>query len=254
MGGSIPRDPVRQQKAVFERLDELSSRISRAIPGRLTDLGRGSTAERDVLYGVPTATADQVALANRNIVWFNTDKGWSETYFSPAAAGLTARALIAGNPAGWYPLAGTHMVATRIKNNGFQSVPAGSAVLPTLTIWLNNVGGFTVFGTSGMAAPIGGYYEVTSGVYWSGGGAMVYRNNVVRYAGPGGVINEVAGSRMPNTGADGQNMTSTPGVPFIATQAVELVAQCAGADNVYGDGVNRRTFLAMKYEGPPVAA
>ena len=55
---------------------------------------RGTTAQRDALYGVPVGDAQEVALANQLVEWYNTDLGWSETFYSlPGKAGLTARAL-----------------------------------------------------------------------------------------------------------------------------------------------------------------
>lgn len=69
----------------------------------------GTTAERNLYYGnPPTTVAAQAALANRQVQWFNTDRGWVESYYAVSGtAGLTAVGLqpsIAGNTAGWYPM------------------------------------------------------------------------------------------------------------------------------------------------------
>jgi microcystin-dependent protein len=67
-------------------------------------VGRGTTAERDNIFGVPTTDPQRVALANRKIVWFNTDTGWEEMYYAATGkAGLTAIGLVAQATSGWYP-------------------------------------------------------------------------------------------------------------------------------------------------------
>jgi hypothetical protein len=69
--------------------------------------GRGSGALRDATFGTPSTGAQQSALANEMVSWFNTDNGWWESYFAPTGTtGLTAKGLITGTPAGWYPIAG----------------------------------------------------------------------------------------------------------------------------------------------------
>lgn len=66
---------------------------------------RGTTAERDLRFGVPANDTERVALANKAVVWYNTDRKWEESYY--ATHGLTG--LITGRnvstdiPSGWYP-------------------------------------------------------------------------------------------------------------------------------------------------------
>jgi microcystin-dependent protein len=67
-------------------------------------VGRGTTAERDNIFGVPSTDPQRVALANRKIIWFNTDTGWEEMYYAATGkAGLTALGLVAQATSGWYP-------------------------------------------------------------------------------------------------------------------------------------------------------
>lgn len=67
-------------------------------------VGRGTTAERDNLFGVPSTDPQRVALANRKIIWFNTDTGWEESYYATTGKpGLTAIGLVAQATSGWYP-------------------------------------------------------------------------------------------------------------------------------------------------------
>jgi hypothetical protein len=212
----------------------------------------GTTAERNAYYGTLTTTAQQVALANRQVVWYNTEKGWFESYYVPTGtASLTARGLVAGHAAGWYPLPGSNLVCTRIKSNDFQPSPAGTLVAPTLiNPPLINLGGFTVSGNNVITPPFGGYYDVVAGAYWSGGGPGVYRNIMVDFT--SGTYPAITSVRFPNTGADGQGSTSAPSVLFPPGVGAALTVMNAAVDNIYGDGITRRTFLTLKYAGPPL--
>lgn len=107
-----PRDPVEQGRDRDLRIALLERRLARGgIPDRLLPGGSdivssyyGTTAERDAAHGVPTTDAGRAFLANLKTVWFNTDLGWSESYYAPqGTVGLTAPALVAGTAAGWYP-------------------------------------------------------------------------------------------------------------------------------------------------------
>jgi microcystin-dependent protein len=74
-------------------------------------VGRGTTAQRDTVFGVPGTDATRVALANRKVVWFNTDTGWEESYYTNTGkAGLTALGLVAAATTGWYPTGAGPMV------------------------------------------------------------------------------------------------------------------------------------------------
>lgn len=79
-------------------IDSLWRRVSRTTP-----IG-GTIALRDLTFPPPTTVAEQVDLANQQITWWNTELGWQESYYAPAgSAGLTARGLVAGVSAGWFP-------------------------------------------------------------------------------------------------------------------------------------------------------
>jgi hypothetical protein len=212
---------------------------------------RGTTAQRDTLFGVPGTVAAQVALANQLVVWFNTSKGYGEAYYAPTgSAGLTVRGLLAGYPAGWYPVAGTALTATRIKESGFQAIVAATITYPNLlAAFLVNIGGFTGSGQSIIIPPIGGYYSVTAMIYYSGAGAMSYISTITRFTGGA----EIAATRIPGSGgADNTMGQTTPFVPVPAGQGVELVGSAAAAHNFYGDGATRKTFLTLAYDGPPL--
>ena len=65
----------------------------------------GTTAQRDSRFGTPTTDPQRVALANQKIMWFNSDLGWTESYYAVTGlSGLTARGLVTGTASGWYPV------------------------------------------------------------------------------------------------------------------------------------------------------
>jgi hypothetical protein len=67
-------------------------------------LAGGTTTARNNRFGIPTTDAERVALANRKVVWFNTDNGWEESYYATTGlSGLIAKGLLAGYASGWYP-------------------------------------------------------------------------------------------------------------------------------------------------------
>jgi microcystin-dependent protein len=67
-------------------------------------VGRGSTAQRDALFGLPTDDPTKVALANRKIIWFNTDTNWEESYYATTGkSGLAVPGLVTNASSGWYP-------------------------------------------------------------------------------------------------------------------------------------------------------
>lgn len=73
--------------------------VSKGVPER------GTTAQRVARYPDPTTDAQRVALANRRVQWFNTEKGWWESYFTSITTGLTVQPL--RTTSGWYPMAGS---------------------------------------------------------------------------------------------------------------------------------------------------
>lgn len=232
------------------------------LPERLQLMGSGTTAERDAYFGVPTTDAQRVLLANAGLIWHNTEKGWSESYYALASLpGLTVKGLAApgptyGNPTnGWYPMPGSLAYMTRIKSNSFQSTPGGVFTQPQLlgsgsTAYAHVGEMFNAVGTSGIAPTIAGLFDVTASIYWSGGGAMAYTILSVRYTGG---TEQITSTRSYGGPADMQQPATAPAVYCWANQGIELEGMPAASDNIYGDGVSRRTFLTVKYAGPPLA-
>jgi hypothetical protein len=250
------------QEDTLDRFSRLERRKQFILPDRLNPGGvdvissyRGTTAERNALYGVPATNAQRVALHNQKVQWQNTETGWTEQYFAPSnlagvnAPGLIVDAVPAAYPAGWYPVAGSLILATFIKNNGFQSAPGGVKTAPTLSVVLNNTQSkFTATGASGIIPSIAGYYDMSYSVYFSGGGAMNYVIGLVEYTGGAEIISQ----RFQASATDMQVQGAAQGIRVPAGQGVQLMAMPSAAHNIYGDGVNRRTFLTLSYAGPPL--
>lgn len=249
MGVPTPRTGLAAQRSTAERLDILESRGG--IPARLTGAGRGSAAERDIYFTVPTTAAERVALANRSPVWFNTDTGREEGYYATTGQlGLTVRGLVAGVPDGWYPQPGSLLTGTRIQGNGFQAIPGGGAATPSMASGLLvNIGGFAATGLNGLVLPIPGYYSAAGAVYYSGGGVMAYVACLLQES-VGGSWRDLIASRVPGQAADVQPAVSATGILFPTATTITLLAMAGGAQNIFGDGVTRRTFLTATYEGP----
>ncbi|WP_146114392.1 hypothetical protein [Microbacterium sp. MYb72] len=123
---------------------------------------RGTTAQRDATFGVPSTDPERVSLANRKITWFNTDLGWEEGYYAPSGlSGLTAKGLVAGVSASWYP--------TGLDGPEMTMEPTAAAAASSgnnLTGWTGNVwrrGGaaaFDINGTYQGICKIPGYYDL----------------------------------------------------------------------------------------------
>ncbi len=76
----------------------LASSISDALTAVLSGSAkRGTTAQRDAFYGVPTTSAAQLAL--QGATWFNTQSGLEATYYASYSASTTHGA----SSAGWSP-------------------------------------------------------------------------------------------------------------------------------------------------------
>lgn len=129
-------------------------------PASTGQMGKGTTAQRDGFYGVPTTDVQRVALANSSPVWFNTELGWEESYYALSTlSGLTVLGLEAGNPSGWYPIGpGPECV--------MEPTAAGTAGAGIyLGGWngvVRNRGGSAFFTTNANAIIplLGGYYDL----------------------------------------------------------------------------------------------
>lgn len=255
MSGPTPRDPVRQGRSVNERLDILELRSG--TPARLSRLGAGPTSERNVFYMTPATEEDRAMLANQRPTWFNTDRGWDEGYFAPATtAGLTVPGLVAGVPAGWYPL-GHNGPEVRLEPLAPQNVTNGQNV----TGWTDSVwrrGGadaFTFFGSYQILTMIPGYYDA---YFWTsqqaGGGTADYtfrhvnaaNNAVPRYV--AGLAYTLNASLWTHVHGEMNNELMLAGERFDVVCVSGTLAVHQG-----GSGAIRGQFGA-KYRGPALVS
>ncbi len=85
----------------------LSSVNYRIQEERAASPTRGSAALRDQTFGVPTTDADEVSLANAQVIWYNTETAQEETYYTLASrTDLTAPGLHDAFTPGWYSVPG----------------------------------------------------------------------------------------------------------------------------------------------------
>jgi hypothetical protein len=101
--GTLPSTPKTQQ-LIYET-DTGNIRFwdgDEWITVEQNDKTGGTTAERDTQFGTPGSAGDRVALANKCPMWFNTEKGYTERYFS-ATADASALPRNSAAVAGWYP-------------------------------------------------------------------------------------------------------------------------------------------------------
>jgi len=115
-------------------------------------VGRGSTAQRDALYGIPGDDSTRVALANRKIVWFNTDTGWEESYYATTGKlGLAVQGLLPQASSGWYPIgpAGPSMLWEATA----QTTPAADSFLGSWG-WVRKRGGATWWGSDPLGTKV----------------------------------------------------------------------------------------------------
>ena len=132
-------------------------------PSSTGQMGKGTSAQRDGFYGVPTTDAQRVALANSVPIWFNTEKHCEETYLVPnTLSGITVKALDPGAPAGWYPLSGLLPFGNATQTSD-QTVSSGDVAV--VSIKRRVVGGM-FFSANEFTIPIDGVYEVRASAYF----------------------------------------------------------------------------------------
>jgi hypothetical protein len=229
---------------------------------------RGTTARRDAMF-TPTTDAERATLANRKVLWFNTDRGWLESYFAvDGTPGLTVVGVLgtttfATHPAGWYPLAGSTVI---IAHKGHQEWSGNMNSNPG-TVLIDHpsqvaVGGIQDFDRNQITVTTGGYYRVRAAVLTAD---FFAKDGMVRIRING--VNRVRyeQSDMPGLGnANPLSQAQEVIMPLVAGDRVEAFydnqdtttsppekSSFMGAEEYGG---YEGTFLELVYQGPPLAS
>lgn len=216
---------------------------------------RGTTAERTARYPNPTTLAQRVALANQQIVWYNTEQGWFESYYTTAGeAGLTARGLRAGAAAGWYPI--TAGPRRRLVGTGTQAMSAGSSYAQWASTGAETfslgTGAMAVSHVSGFAlqVPIAGDYDVEWRLAMqSGAGTAVL--NLWRYT--PAPVGALVTSPEPLLGSPHQVLFEGT-VPLASTAGAQYGLVVSSGDLFVGGNTLGLAQLEVRYTAPPFAS
>ena len=162
---------------------------------------RGSSALRDSTFGVPGNNTQRAALANQNATWFNTDFGWTESYYAvTTVAGLTVPGLVTGTASGWYPIGRgpeIHLVASASQSLSTGNTFTAWAAPGTGASWLRGTN-FTI-NSGAVTCTMPGKYDVTGSINGQIGSGQallaLVRNNS---ASSGNVIDIASFALTPN--------------------------------------------------------
>lgn len=216
-------------------------------PSSTGQMGKGTSAQRDGFYGVPATDAQKVALANSVPIWFNTEKGWEESYYAPSSIGtLTVNSLLSDQPPGWYPTGSNGPFGHRGSTSNI-SLNAGNVVEATLGSPQILRGGVTASGNGSLVIPIGGIYKIKRrGYFTSLGSAASYGSSI----------------RKNNVGQNDGYVYGTSGMD--ATPEGEFFIPCKTGDVItlwwvvygnciaYGGVGYNGSLLEVSYMGPPL--
>lgn len=205
---------------------------------------QGSTALRDSIYGVPATDAARASLANRAISWFNTDKGWFESYYalSTIAGVNTGRK---SNASGWLPLGGGNTPVCSMCRNAAFSIPNGGwTPVAWNFVYSNPYMMWTSATPTRITVPIAGSYQINvagATVATTGRQGLVVRINGVDFFGN---LN-AAGSEV---GGSASNIIDLNAGDYIE---MAMYQESSTGANTSTSGY-ARPFISVKYLGPVV--
>lgn len=216
-------------------------------------VGRGTTAERNTIFGVPGTDPTRVALANRKVIWFNTDTGWEESYYATEGkAGLTAIPLKNPASSGWYPTGRGPMVLLE---------PPGLAA-QTMGTWVHSWGtpirrrgGTNWFAsTDGRTVSFkqfGRYDVIVWTVQQAGGGVANYHLRLMTQDG-NTILKNVDGNGFPlNSSLYTRVHVEMLDTIIEPTQYIGLFLH-SGSLDLHVPGVAPRGQFLVRYLGPPL--
>lgn len=254
---SYERTPEGYMRSQNGRVKRLEHRLP-GLPARLVNLGSGSTVERDARYGDPALFTDpeKVALAERKVVWFNTDLGWQESYYVVTGLGATVPQLLPGTLSGWYPISQGPWWRGR-PNAGFATT-AGSYVRG----WgdaIRTIGGTEWFtyeaATGGLQLHKAGVYRVTwQSTIQPGTGQLEFYSRILDPTKTTVIIERPGNTTTLSGSLYTQAFATLPEYPIAAGQWLFLLDQ-NGSANIHqaAHGAQIRGNLSVEYIGPHFA-
>jgi hypothetical protein len=271
MGSTPP--PI--DKTFTGQFGSILDRITSLERKRFPNLNRGTTAARDSVFDTSTS-ANQLALANNIQQWFNTDKAWTEAYYMPTGTvGLTAPGLIAGTPAGWYPISGNLPRATLwLITTGISGIAAATQFCLSRTGYVQTpaaglVNGITYNATPGqLICPTIGLYRIGWAVAQAtaASGSLVVGaslNSTTTQGSSGSIysVNKVFGAVETAANSASYTWNTSPPLYFATSAATDFFqfwfGGGSGASSVVGFGTtypfmssNGAQFLSVQYVGP----
>ncbi|ASM62297.1 minor tail protein [Arthrobacter phage Nightmare] len=229
--------------------------ISVPVDAPETYLGRGTTADRNLLFGNPVTDPARVALANRQVIWFNTDLGWEESYYATTGkSGLVVTGLRSPAASGWYPTGPGPMVL--LEPTAFSAQTANSWVKGWGTP-VRRRGGTNFFvSTDGRVIEIkqAGRYDIKAWtVQQTGSGSASYSLRQVENNGTT-VVKSVDGNVFPLNASLYTRIHSELDDTIIdAGQKVGLFIDSGNLD-LHVSGIAPRGQLIARYVGPPLVS
>jgi microcystin-dependent protein len=217
-------------------------------------VGRGTTAERDTIFGVPSTDPTRVALANRKIVWFNTDWGWEESYYATTGKpGLTALGLVSQASSGWYPTGpGPAMLWEPVS---FNVATANQTFLGGWG-WVRKRGGSAWWDSpDGKIVQIKRYGRYSARAWTVQGTGSLAANWHLRVVGSDmtTIIKNVDGNAFPqNTGLYTRAHMEYEEALLEPNQYVGMFYAAANSISVHVGGLAPQGQLSIRYVGPPL--
>lgn len=246
------RTRVEVDQQTQRRIQSLERRLARMASSMPT---RGTSALRDATFVPPTTDAERAAFANRQILWYNTERGWQESYYAPTGiAGLTARGLVAGLTADWYPT-GTGPEC-RLTPTAEATAPLGGVVPGWNGIMLRS-GGSTWFTTTstGIAILIPGKYDISVRTVQQNGGGLMDWYVQLTNAGQTAFVTQWQGPLAPlQTNLFRQMSLDIPSHLITSSQFLRLASISGGPIQVHKASAadNPRGHMLARYVGPPL--
>lgn len=240
-------------KSFTGTLQDISERIDRQARRRqrLVVPVRGTTAERDAIYPPPGASVPaQVALANQQIVWWNTELGWFESYYAVSgASGLTVRGLMSLAPAGWYPTGrGPRAISFAL---GPQSLTPGFGFTNWQAFGLGlsskNHAGFTL-GGGAMSTPFAGRWRAQSDMQFPNGSGGAHMTLYVRDASTAAILQRIDLVTLAGGGYPTRTWTVND-VPMPAGGTIIM----HNNDGSWAPG-SPNSYLSLEYLGPALVS